>query len=522
MAQIIICAGIAIVPYIRPVGAYQLANVLRSEGYTVQVIDQFPWVAYLGKETILQLFDKFVGPETLWIGYSSTWFKRITEMRPGHNDHTPGGLYNNVEEIRANTKLLPEPELVEIKQFVLNKNPNVKFVLGGARAPLGRGGKFSNSKFIDYFIEGYADTAVLKFSKWCLNNSSEIKMSENPDGSFTISDDIKAAEFDYNNFKFTWAREDLVNYGESLPMEIARGCIFSCAFCAYPLNGRKKMDYLKNPEILRQQFVENYEKYGTIHYFFLDDTFNDSIDKLRILQDECFSKLNFQPRFSAFMRLDLIAAHPESIELLKNIGVESASFGIESMNYEANKTIGKGIGKTKIIETLHQLREEWPKDVILEAQFIMGLPNETEETITEWLDELLDPEFPLDSAKIEPLWLSDLNASGMRNKLWKSKFELDPEKYGYTFPNPTVPTYWVNNKGFSLQDAEELKKSYGTRWKIKERPGWVGDRGVVNIGVPEDEIKSRRENNFSIPVGKADHFKRLNFVENYVKRLLEL
>jgi len=68
MAQIIICAGISVIPYIRPVGTFQLANVLRQVGYTVQVIDQYPWIAHLGLDVVKQLLDKFVGPETLWIG----------------------------------------------------------------------------------------------------------------------------------------------------------------------------------------------------------------------------------------------------------------------------------------------------------------------------------------------------------------------------------------------------------------------------------------------------------------------
>jgi len=48
MAQIILCGGISIIPYIRRI--YQLACVLRQNGYTVRVIDSFPWIAYLGLE----------------------------------------------------------------------------------------------------------------------------------------------------------------------------------------------------------------------------------------------------------------------------------------------------------------------------------------------------------------------------------------------------------------------------------------------------------------------------------------
>ena len=519
MAQIIICAGISVVPYIRPVGPFQLANVLRQQGYTVQVIDQFPWIAFLGADQVIELFDKFVGPETLWIGYSSTWFKRIETLLPGPNDHMPGGLMNNIDEVRANTLLFNDDDLIKIKNFVLDKNPNVKFVLGGARASTGRNPKASFGRpLIDYYIEGYADNTVVRFSKWCEDNTQPLTAVENNDGTFSIVDDHKAVGFDYNNFSFRWHDDDLVNQGETLPMEIARGCIFNCAFCSYPLNGRRKMDYLKNTDVLREQFIDNYNRFGTTSYFFLDDTFNDSVEKLQILHDEVFSKLPFKVKFGAFMRLDLINAHPETIPLLRDMGLSGAFLGIESFNYESNKSIGKGISQEKIVSILTRLKEEWP-DVITDAQFIMGLPHDSEETIRQWLDLLLTPEFPLDAAKIEPLHI-DLSKN-VHQSIWISQFELNPSKFGYTFTDPTKPTLWTNNMGFSLNDAIRLKKEYGARWKVKEKPAWVGDYGSMNIGVPADVVEARRKFPNNARYG-SDYTTRITFVKKYINKLLAL
>lgn len=519
MAQIIICAGISVVPYIRPVGPYQLANVLRNHGFSVQVIDQFPWIAYLGLDEVKKLFRKFVGPETLWIGFSSTWFKKIENMLPGPNDHLPGGVLNDITQIKENTLLFSREEILEMREFVHDINPGVKFVLGGARAVSGRNFGLA-FPLADYYIEGYADNTVVRFSQWCLDSTVDLKAVNNSDGSASIIDDHRATGFDYNNFKFTWAEEDLVNHGETLPMEIARGCIFSCGFCAYPMNGRRKMDYLKDPFILREQIIENYERFGTTNYFFLDDTFNDSVEKLRILERDTFSNLPFRPRFGAFMRLDLINAHPETIDMLANIGVSGAFFGIESLNYEANKSIGKGISREKIYSILHRLKQEWPSDVISDGQFIMGLPHEDEASIRGWLDELLDPAFPIDAAKIEPLWLEKLQKG---TRLWVSDFEAMPEKYGYTFPKGDEnPTYWVNNRGFSLDDAVRVKKEYGLRWKVKEKAAWVGDYGSMNIGIPADVVLARRQGLRRGVPGLSDKEVRIAFVKRYIQRLLDL
>lgn len=520
MAQVIICAGISVVPYIRPVGTYQLANVLRQKGYTVQVIDQFPWIAYLGLEEVLKLFKKFVGPETLWIGFSTTWFRQIATMAPGPDDHIAATLDNDYQKLKENTVLFERDELIQMKEFVHDINPRVKFVMGGARSPAGK--KAIGAPLMDYYIEGYSDNTVVRFSQWCEDSSIDLKAVPNYDGSASIVDDPKAESFDYNNFKFTWADEDLVNPGETLPMEIARGCIFTCNFCSYPLNGRRKMDYLKNPAILREQMLENYERFGTTNYFFLDDTFNDSVEKLQILERETFSNLPFQPRFGAFMRLDLINAHPESVELLAKMGVSGAFFGVESLNYDANKSIGKGITKEKIYDILHRVDREWPSDVITDGQFIMGLPHEDEASIRSWLDELLDPAFPLDAAKIEPLYL---NKDADKFKLWISNFEKNPEKFGYTFPDPSKPTRWVNNRGFSIDDAIRVKREYGRRWKVKEKSAWVGAYGTMNIGVPADVAWSRITDTSldrQRTIGYSDFETRIAFVKNYIQRLMDL
>jgi hypothetical protein len=523
MAQIIICAGISVIPYIRPVGTFQLANVLRQSGYTVQVIDQYPWVAHLGLDVVKQLLDKFVGPDTLWIGYSSTWFRKIEQViphspmawhLPSKSGETPGN-----ESLKTNTLLFTDEEIHDLRAFVHKKNPNVKFVLGGARSPKGRIALFS--PLVDIYIEGYADNTVLRLSKYLEGkipslDAKPVKYGgkEIPDV-YMINDDVKAESFDYNNFKFSWHDSDLVNWGETLPMEIARGCIFNCAFCSYPLNGRKKMDYLKDPLILREQIIENYERFGTTNYFFLDDTFNESVDKLEILAEHTFSKLDFRPRFGAFMRADLIAHNPRQIQLLADIGVSGAFFGIESLNYEANKSVGKGIKKDKLYDSLWKIKEEWPDDVVTDSQFIMGLPNDSEETIEEWVKELLHPDFPLDAAKIEPLALD----KDQVNSTWVSSFAKYPDRYGYSFPDDTKPYHWVNNMNFSSNDAQALKIKMAKEWKVKDKPAWVGDYGLMNVGVPADVIEARKK---GTRFDGKDRDRRISFVKEYIRKLLEL
>jgi radical SAM superfamily enzyme YgiQ (UPF0313 family) len=300
-------------------------------------------------------------------------------------------------------------------------------------------------------------------------------------------------------------------------MEIARGCIFTCAFCSYPLNGRKKMDYLKNPKILREQFIENYERFGTTDYFFLDDTFNDSIEKLEILHKEVFQKLPFKIKFGAYMRIDLINAHRESVKMLKEMGVASAMFGIESLNYEANKSVGKGITLDKVLEIGNILLEEWGDDVLVESQYIIGLPNDGEKEIKEWLDVVLSSDFPIRASQIFPL---HLDKEKTKKNIWTSKFDLDPEKYGYTFPNKENSTWWVNNKGLTLDDAIRIREEFNDKWKKAIKPMYLGNHGRKVLGTSvEKDTKWEYAQMWST---EGDFAARIRFTKNYIDKLLAL
>ena len=63
--------------------------------------------------------------------------------------------------------------------------------------------------------------------------------------------------------------------GEVLPLEVGRGCIFSCAFCSFDLIGKRVGDWTKSPKVLRNELLENYEKFGVTTYNFTDELINE-------------------------------------------------------------------------------------------------------------------------------------------------------------------------------------------------------------------------------------------------------
>jgi len=463
MAQIIIFTGVDGPGFTRTIGAYQIGNRLRNHGYSVQVVDFLPYIANMPVDFIINLLDSLVDKDTLWIGFSSTFFKNLKKK------YNLGKGVDLLDE----SKILEEEEEA-IREFVRSKSPKCRFVVGGARAWMKNSGKL-----IDTYIEGYSDDSVIEFTKWC-EGKNPFLMVEKHENGISITHDKKASNFDFVNHRFSWHESDHIFKNEALPIELSRGCIFKCSFCNFPLNGKKKLDYIKDYGHLRDLFIENYERFGTTRYTYSDDTHNDSPQKLEELYNEVYSRLPFKVKFTAYLRLDLLNAHKHTVELLKESGLESAFFGIESLNYESNKAIGKGIKKDRIISILNYIRETCGDKVRTEGGFIIGLPNDSKESINHWVNLLSDPTFPLHSVRMNALQIRPELAAGTP---WASDIDKDPSKFGYTMNGYK----WTNNTGLTFDQAWEI---HLRAQKIDARKiNAFGIYELMNVGCSFDEAK---------------------------------
>ena len=238
----------------------------------------------------------------------------------------------------------------------------------------------------------------------------------------------------------------------------------------------------------REKLKRNYDLWGITRYVFSDDTYNDSTAKLEMLT-RINERLPFDLEFGTYARLDLIAAHPEQIDLLKSSGLKSVFFGIETLTHKAAKTIGKGLHPDKVVATLETLRNRWGHSILTNAGFIFGLPHDSLESIENWTEIVLDERFPLHSVSFGPLGLADTNRV---SRAFMSEFEKEPLKYGYTFPNKDDAYDWINteaNTTFKQMDALAARVS-GYAHSIG-RAGYSAQliMSLVSVGISYDEIQ---------------------------------
>lgn len=418
--DVIILTGVSGNEFQRAIGAYRIAAHLRQHGISVQVID---FIDEFTSEELLAFLDKFTGDNTVALCVSTTFLKSQKEA-----------LINSSFK---NSRKISDTIRSTIEKYK-QKNNKIKILGGGANISW-----YKEDNIFDVLVTGYGENAVLEYVN-SLKTGKKIlypKLQKKE----VINGDTKL--IDVSIMRHVWESQDCVLPGETLPIEISRGCIFNCKFCSYPLNGKKKFDYLRDPELIREEMIRNYELYGTTNYMFSDDTFNDSTYKLEILH-KVFTSLPFKLQFVAYLRLDLLYAHPKQITLLKEMGLKSAAFGIESMNPKTAKFIGKGLAKDKVREFLPRLYYKlWNEEVSVICSLIVGLPYETLEQVEESFDWFIN-------SGINSIWMP---LAITPSNFYLSDIDKNYEKYGYILGEEIG--YWTSPI-MNRQTAEETAERF--------------------------------------------------------------
>lgn len=439
--------------YFRALGAYRIRTELEQQGYNVKVIDYFH---SLSEQDITLAFEKYVCNKTLWVGFSTTFF--------------------NTSELLQNKK-----------NFFSNLKArfNVPFVIGGAKSLV------EQLEFADFYVTGYADDAVVSLTNYLSGKTNILKFKEY-NNSKIIHSNHQYNKKDISNIPVKWKPEDGITSIQSLPMEIARGCIFNCAFCNFPLNNKSKFDYIRAKEDMYQEFMRNYEKFGTTNYWFMDDTYNDSMVKLELMH-EVITSLPFKINYDTYIKPELLVRWPDQIDLLIESGLRGASFGVESYNKETRQAIQKGADIEKVLQAIGNMKQKSAGQVKVQINMIVGLPYQSEASIRESRERIIADD------NIDLWYWYPLLIHSKEHHEYHSPIDQNPEKYGYqvvkqkkllknTLAGKTNAwmTVWKNEHMNAIKAgklAEELRQMDNDYQKVA---GWTCG-SVTSLGLDLDK-----------------------------------
>ena len=459
----------------RSLGPYRIASSLKDAGYTTFVLD---FIIHMSNDEIKNVLKTHLTDETLWVGFSSTFFWRDNSK--------------SFKQDALNRMYHTSPDSVLDIIDYIKKNSNAKILYGGAKAPF-----FLADYNIDYYVTGYADNSTVSLTNYLKFNDNTFLI--NPQiidigsSSSIIIDSNNYEEPKLNNIKtYWWDTEFNILPKEGLPIELARGCIFKCKFCSYPLLGKKKGTYLRDPSELKDDLIKMWETHGTESYYFTDDTFNDDNDKIEELH-KIFTQLPFKPKFSCYLRIDLLNKYPDQSDLLTEMGLVGTYLGIETFQPESARAIGKGLSSTKVKDRLYWLSEKWKNKVNVGAGFILGLPYDTYEYFDElykWCDS---KDVPLQQISFYPLYLFN-RKPGSRLDAYTSEFSLRPEIYGYEFNIPGDNMTWeLKSQNLDYNICTNIANNMSANLSFKNKVAEFQMITNLNAGVSLDDLYNLTE-----------------------------
>jgi len=431
--------------WIRDYGLHRLASHIRENGYSCLVVNFCSEMSFDDWTDICRLA---IGDETLILGFGSTWWPYRLPNKENHFVSRSLDFFptTSPEDVFPNKGIIYDAVKGNIDLWVNEAkkiNPKIKTVMGGTKVD-----NYCDLS-IDNFFVGFSETQIIDYLKGLKTKRIWPKF---------INHD-SSAQAPVWNFKFSntaYIEEDFLKPSEYISIEFARGCRFKCSFCSHRMIGRKDISsYLKDKDTLYNELMENYEKWGITAYRVSDDTLNDSIEKLKHIE-EVINRLPFKPRLIAYIRLDIITMQPDQIQVLKNIGLVSGWIGIDSMHPSASKAIGKGMEMQRKKDTLYKLKECWGDDVFLDCGYIVGLPGEGSESIKELSDWATSDESPIDRLALTPLFLNT-NPDYMPN-YQRSDMDINYQKYGYSVPDKNQPHLWNKDDGTDIPTFNDAVK----------------------------------------------------------------
>jgi len=330
------------------------------------------------------------------------------------------------------TLYVVEDPIVEIVERIRSITPLSQIVIGGPYVSnesqmMSREGLstlFARIGGDIYVISGEGESALAEImarvkADQGLEDIPNIAYRE--DGSFVFTEvegetnTLEGEPIDYSLF----SESDL---GELVSLRTAKSCPFSCAFCSFPARAGK---YRYLPVEMVERELERIAELGHVTTLsFIDDTFNVPKKRFReVLRMMIEREYGF--KWNSFYRSD--HGDAETIQLMAEAGCEGVFLGAESGSDTILELMKKSARRHNYLEAIAELKAN---GITAHANFIVGFPGETEETVEETIS-LIETAAP-DYYRVQ-VWFAD-----PITPIWDRREEFGIRGRGYKWRHDTM------------------------------------------------------------------------------------
>lgn len=291
------------------------------------------------------------------------------------------------------------PDVVRFAGLSKSRFAKIPVVIGGIHPSIYPGEILENYPFIDWVVIGEGEETITRLINDLKNKQTEFEkidgLAFRKDGGIIVNpkrhfienlDLLPMPAYHLVNIKdyyvdtSQWHNPKGLPINTAIPIITSRSCPNQCNFCSmFMVMGPRWRS--RSPENVVDEIEYLYRKYDHRHFSFMDD--NLTLKKSHIMgicSEIIKRKLDIQ--FETPNGLSLRTLDKEVLDAMAEAGLSRVYLAIESgSDFIRNKIMRKNVSREKIFEIARALRGY--KQVFINAFFIMGMPEETAETLAD-------------------------------------------------------------------------------------------------------------------------------------------
>lgn len=273
--------------------------------------------------------------------------------------------------------------------FLKHKFPDAVIAAGGHCAHFCYQELLKDTEF-DFALRGEGEKSFVELCQFVVHKKGTIGQINGlvyrNDNQIIVNPDVeRVKEIDQLEYPDR-ALLDFSLYSYPFTISTARGCPGKCIFCSSQAFWGRNV-YLRKPENIIKEIEHVYHLYNLKEFFIVDDTFT-LVPKRTIIFCELLAELQAKVGASfswgCESRADVVSR--ELLTAMAGAGCKMIQFGMESGNNDILKSIKKAITYEQLYEAVKMAHE---LGIRTNVSYIIGHPEDTEETINETLDKAL-------------------------------------------------------------------------------------------------------------------------------------
>lgn len=374
---------------VAPIGVAYVSRYLRHKGVETRVVDLNHQFYYSVPEESRHIWEPNF--EAHWFGSSRV--RKTLELLDEQLDRGVESILAHDPRIVGISVCGPKQAVaIELIRRLKRAAPDLHVVLGGVACSSSR----ERSVFLDQipelvtgFVEGEGEETFHEVVLQLRRDDpqlDEIKSFVHPHGAqgfgAELAPDMIRAPLRMDDVPFPdYAEFDMDRYSRHLSVEMCRGCIGNCTYCAIKrlYHGLRQ----RSPEHVFAELEHHHRQFNAEYFIFVDSLMNSSIKLLDRLCDRIIdSGLRFEWHGHAIPRKEMTA---ELLHKMRAAGCTNLAYGLES-------------GSTRVLELMRKIfTAEQAERVIRETHeagietmlyLITGYPGEQEDEFQQTLDFL--------------------------------------------------------------------------------------------------------------------------------------